>query len=220
MTTRQFRLLAALSGIIGPVTLVASFVMNPAPPPDASVADLAEFARRHYNTIVLGGWLQGMGSLLIVIFALALVHLAGATHWFSGWLTLLAGATILMVSLVEITFYLGAVQGAVGGDQPSGLASDNLRRAVQHVFLIAPALLLPLGAVLARSRLLPLLFAHVGFGLGAGLQVLGLAGLFHILQPVIDVLLFVQCFWFIVAAILLIARPTKVPDRAPADQPT
>ena len=209
MTTRQFRFLTALCGIVGPVTLVASFLINPAPPADASVAQLTEFAHRHYSTIVLGGWLQGMGSLLIVIFALALVHLAGATHWFSGWMTLLAGATILMVSLVEITFYLGAVQAAVSGDEASGLASDNLRKAVQHDFLIAPALLLPLGVVLARSRLLPPAFAWLGLALGALLQILGLAGLFHVLQPVIDVLLIVQALWFVAAAIALIARPVS-----------
>jgi hypothetical protein len=193
--------------MLGPVTLVGSFFINPAPPADASVAELAEFAHRHHNTIVLGGWLQGMGSLLIVIFALALVHLAGATKWFSGWLTLLAGATILMVSLVEVTFYLGAVQGAASGDQASGLASDNLRKAVQHVFLIAPALLLPLGVVLVGSRVLPLVFAYSGLALGGVLQILGLAGLFNVLQPVIDVVLIVQALWFVAAAIALILRP-------------
>jgi hypothetical protein len=208
MTTGQFRLLAALSGIIGPLTLVGSFFINPSPPGDATVAELTDFARRHHNTIVLGGWLQGMGSLLIVIFALALVHLAGATNWFSGWLTFLAGATILMVSLVEITFYLGAVQGAGSGDQASGLASDNLRKAVQHVFLIAPALLLPLGVVLIRSRLLPLALAWSGLALGALLQILGLIGLFRVLQSLIDALLIVQALWFVAAAIALLAVRT------------
>jgi hypothetical protein len=207
MTTPQFRILAALCGIIGPVTLVGSFLLNPAPPADASVVQLSEFAHRHHNSIVLGGWLQGMGSLLIVIFALALVHLAGATQWFSGWMTLLAGAVILMVSLVEITFYLGAVQGAANGDEASGLASDNLRKAVQHVFLIAPALLLPLGVVLLSSRLLPLVLAYLGLALGAVLQILGLVGLFEVLQPVIDILLIVQASWFVAASIVLLARP-------------
>jgi hypothetical protein len=220
MTTQQFRLLAALCGIIGPVTLVGSFLINPAPPADASVAQLREFAHRHHSTIVLGAWLQGMGSLLIVIFALALVHLAGATNWLSGWMTLLAGATILMVSLVEITFYLGAVQGAASGDEASGLASDNLRKAVQHVFLIAPALLLPLGVVLLLSRLLPLGFAYSGLALGAVLQLLGLVGLFNGLQTVIDFVLIVQALWFVAAAIALIARPVTARDKVPANQLT
>jgi hypothetical protein len=212
MSSRQFRLLTAVCGIIGPITLVGSFFINPAPPADASVAQLSDFAHTHHNTIVLGGWLQGMGSLLLVIFALALVHLAGATHWFSGWMTMLAGATILAVSLMEITFYLGAVQGAASSDVASGLASDNLRKAVQHVFLIAPALLLPLGVVLLGSRVLPRPLAYLALALGAILQILGLVGLFNVLQPVIDVLLIIQALWFLAAAIALIARRAKGPD--------
>jgi hypothetical protein len=43
--------------------------------------------------------------------------------------------------------------------------------------------------------------------LGATLQVLGLVGLFNVLQPVIDFVLIVQALWFVAAAIALIARP-------------
>jgi len=141
-----------------------------------------------------------------VIFALSLVHLAGATHSLAGWITLLAGATILMVSLVEVTFYLAGVQAAVAGDVASGVASNNLIKAVQHVFLIAPALLLPLGVVLLSTRVLPRLFAYLALTLGATLQILGFVGLFNILQPVIDILLIVQALWFAAAAIVLIMR--------------
>jgi hypothetical protein len=218
MSARTFSVFAAVAGILGPVTLVASFFINPAPPVDASAAELIQFAHRHHHTIVLGGWLQGMGSLLIVIFSLALVHRAGAINWFSGWMTLLASSVILMVSLVEITFYLGGVQGAESGDLASGLASDNLRKAVQHVFLIAPALLLPLGLVVLYSRLLPRLFAYLALALGAALQTLGLVGLFKALQPVIDFVLIVQALWFIAAAIALVTRPGK--ELEPASQPS
>src|SRR5262249_46771200 len=129
MSRRWNVILAALCGVLGPVTLVASFVVNPAPPADATVAELADFANRHHATIVAGGWLQGIGSLLIVLFALSLVHLGGAMHSLAGWITLLAGATILMVSLLEVTFYLAAVQAAAAGDLQSGIASNNLIKA-------------------------------------------------------------------------------------------
>ena len=108
---------------------------------------------------------------------------------------------------------MGAVQGAVSGDQASGLASDNLRKAVQHVFLIAPALLLPLGVVLIYSRLLPRLFGYSGLAVGGALQVLGLARLFRVLQHVIDILLIVQAAWFIAAAaFLLVEKAEAVSD--------
>lgn len=203
--TRPVRRLTALCGVVGPVILVVSFVINPAPPAEFTVTQLRAFAIRHHNGIVLGGWLQGIGSLLIVLFAIGLVHLAGATQRLAGWITLLAGAIILMVSLVEVTFYLGAVQATAAGDTASALASNNLIKAVQHVFLIAPALLLPLGFVLRGSDVLPRAFAYVALVLGVVLQTLGLFGLFDVLQPVIDVLLIVQSCWFVTAAVVLLS---------------
>ena len=209
MATRQSDFLAALCGILGPVILVTSFVINPAPPADSTTTQLRDFAIRHHDTIILGGWLQGMGSLLIVLFSLALVQLAKATHRLAGWITLLSGATILMVSLVEITFYLGAVQATEIGDTASALACHNLIKAVQHAFLIAPALLLPLGFVLLGSDVLPSGFAYLALALGSTLQVLGLLGLFKLLQPVIDILLIVQSLWFVAAAVSMLIRGGK-----------
>jgi hypothetical protein len=201
----RLRIVAGLCGIFGAVVLVSSFVMNPAPPAEFSVSQLRDFAVQHHNGIVFGAWLQGMGSLLLVLFAIAVVHLAGATHTFAGWVTLLAGATILMVSLVEISFYLGAVQAAEAGDLTSGMVSNALIKAVQHVFLIAPALLLPLGAVLLGAQILPRVFAYLALAIGATLQIFGLAGLFGSLQPIIDDVLIVQALWFVAAGVALIA---------------
>jgi hypothetical protein len=199
-----FRIAAGLCGIFGAIALVSSFIMNPAPPAEFTVPQLRDFAVQHHNAIVFGAWLQGMGSLLLVLFAIALVHLAGATHQFAGWVTLLAGATILMVSLVEITFYLGAVQAAEAGDLTSGTVSNALIKAVQHVFLIAPALLLPLGAVLLGAQILPRVFAYVALAIGATLQIFGLVGLFGVLQPIIDDVLIVQAIWFVAAGVALL----------------
>src|SRR5215510_3342286 len=206
MSTQQSHILIALCGIFGPVILVASFIINPAPPADYTADQLREFAIQHHNGIVFGGWLQGMGSLLIVLFAIGLVHMAKAMQSLAGWITLLAGATILMVSLVEVAFYLGAVQATEAGDAASALASNNLIKAVQHVFLIAPALLLPLGFVLLGSNILPSWFAYLALTIGAILQLFGLLGLFNVLQPVIDNLLIAQSVWFVAAAITLLIR--------------
>jgi len=197
----------AVCGVVGTLCLIGSFRINPSPPADLSTAQLVDWAVQHHTTIVLGGWLQGIGSLLTVLFALALVHLAGATHRFTGWATLLAGGAILLVSLVEVTFYLAAAQAAVAGDVATGVIANALINAVQHVFLIAPALLMPVGVVLLGSRVLPRGFAYSALVFGAVLQVLGLVGLFGVLQPVIDVLLIVQGVWFLAAACTLLVRP-------------
>jgi hypothetical protein len=70
---------------------------------------LVKFGQQHSATILWGAWFQAVGPVLIVLFAFALVHLAGATQRLAGWMTFF-GATILMtVSLIEITFYISAL---------------------------------------------------------------------------------------------------------------
>jgi len=198
--------LAALVGILGTVVLMGSFFINPAPPSGLTVAQLAAFAEQHHLTIVLGAWLQGIGSLMTVIFAIALVFAAGATNRIAGWLTFLAGGTILMVSLVETAFYLAATNAVETGDVASGLVAASLIQAIQHVFLIAPAVLLPLGSVLLSSNVLPRPFAYAALVIGGVLQALGLLGLFAALQPIVDVMLIVQGLWFLAAAGAFLVR--------------
>ncbi len=47
MFSRNTYILAALSGIVGPVVLVASFIINPAPPASDTNAQLRDFALQH-----------------------------------------------------------------------------------------------------------------------------------------------------------------------------
>src|SRR5215469_15561944 len=120
--------------------------------------------------------------VLIVLFALALVHLAGATLRLAGWMTFF-GATVLMaVSLIEITFYISAVNF-----DPVMMPSISLRLiyAVQHLYFIvaAPTLFLPLGIVLVSSRILPPLFGYLALVLAACFAALGVVFLLHITLP-------------------------------------
>ena len=211
------RALAGLCGILGPVLLIASFAVNPSPPPSLSPADLAAWAEPRAGLMIVGAGMQGIGSLLIVIFALALVQMSGAAQGFMGWLTQLAGGTILVVSLIEVTFYLTAAQAIASGDTTLGLISGGLIRAAEHVFLIAPTLLIPLGVVLLRTQVLARPFAYSGLIIGAGLQVLVLARLFGALQPVVDSVLIVQSAWFVAAGVALSLSAMRL--RAP-DAPT
>lgn len=196
------RSLIAICGVAGPLILVASFRMNPAPPPGLATTALAAWATAHIGALLVGGWMQGIGSALIVIFALGLVEL-GDGAGFAGRLTGLAGATILAVSLLEITFYLAVAQAIAAGGTELGLIAGGLIKATQHVFLIAPALLLPLGAAILTTRVLPRAFGWSALAIGTLLQALGLAGVLTPLQGVIDVVLIVQALWFIAAGVAL-----------------
>jgi hypothetical protein len=208
----RLRLAAAVCGVLGPAILVSSFAMNPSPPPGLSAAALAAWAAPREGFLLAGGWTQGIGSLLIVVFALLLVELGHAGAGLLGRLTLLAGAAIMSVSLVEITFYLAAGHAVAAGDVTLGLIAGGLIKAVQHVFLIAPALLLPLGVVILQTRVLSRLFGWSALIIGGVLQALGLIGLFAAAQPVVDAVLIVQSAWFVAAAIAVGVAGLREPN--------
>jgi len=202
--------LAGLCGIAGPVILVGSFAMNASPPPGLSPTALAAWAEPRTGFLLLDGWMHGIGSLLIVVFALALVQLSGAAYSLTARLTQFACGTILMISLIELTFYLTAAQAIASGQTASDLISDGADRAVQHVFLTAPALLLPLSVVLLRTRTLARSFAWSGLAIGTGLQVLALTGAFSVTQPVVGAMVIVQSAWFAAAGAALTLSATRL----------
>jgi hypothetical protein len=119
-----------------------------------------------------------------------------------------------MVSLVEIVFYISALYS---NPATMALISGDLIHAVQHLYFIvaAPALFLPLGAVILGSRVLPRVFGYLALVLGAAFAILGVVTLFTLTLPA-AVLAFagIQTLWWLAAAITLIVRAVKAPDTA------
>jgi hypothetical protein len=217
MSTRLPRILTALCGILGVAALVAHFsIPAQVPPANATVAQVTEFAKQDHATILVSAWLEGIGSLLFVLFVLAIVHLAAATTRFAGWITMLAAAVILAVSLLDVTFYIAVVQAAASGHPATAAISFDLISdlvggdAVGHVFVIAPPLSLPLGAVILGSRILPRVFGYLAVAFGVAIVILGCAGLFSATaDTVITFVLSAQELWIVAAAITLIVRVGK-----------
>ena len=212
ISRRSFCILSGLSGLAGVVLLIVSFAINNGPPPDPSSAELVKFGQQHFATILWGAWFQAVGPVLIVLFAFALVHLAGATQRLAGWMTFF-GATILMtVSLIEITFYISALS-----PDPAMMPSISLRLiyAVQHLYFIAaaPALFLPLGIVLLRSRVLPRVFGYLALILATAFVALGVIFLLNLTLPgPVTAFAGVQALWWLAAAVTLIVRSEKIPN--------
>ena len=124
----------------------------------------------------------------------------------------LFGATVLMtVSLVEIVFYLSAVNGTTA---TIGLISLDLIAAVQHLYsmIAAPALFFPLAIVILNSRVLPHVFGYMALVIGAAFAILGVAALFSPLQNMVNVVSIAQGFWWLGAATTLLVHPQKASD--------
>ncbi|HEV3250068.1 MAG TPA: hypothetical protein VGZ71_03905 [Puia sp.] len=218
MSQRLSRHLTALCGILGTITLLiyfsAPYWLMPLPPPKTNIEQLVNFGRQYHNIILFDTWLQQVGSLLSVIFVLALVHLAGASDKFMGKLTLLVSGLILALSLAEGTFVLATIQ-AIENKQPEAmLTCFGLTNVFIHIFLIAPSLILVLGGALSGTRLLPKIFVFMAFLLGALFQILGFLGLFYQTAVVWFIyILIAQNLWTHAASIALIRRATKQPAK-------
>ena len=216
-------LLASAAGLAGAAALGSSFGLLPSPPPlTAPTAALTRYAAGHHHAMLAAAWLAGTGTLLQVIFVLALVHLAGARAALAGRIATVACAAVLGVSLVYDVMLISIAQSAaLGGRQATtALVAYGLFAAVEHVFLVAPPLLLPLGLILLRAPVLPRVFAWLAVILGAAVPVLGLAGLFTVTAnnngpagTAINALVAAQGLWIIAAAITLPLR--RPPAAAP-----
>ena len=204
-TARLTAILSALAAIAGVLMIGISFWINPGPPPGASAQALADFARQYYAQVLWGAWLQAVGPVLIVFFALAIVHLGGAAQRLSGWMTMLGAVILMIVSLVEIVFYITAL---FASPDVSPMVSLNLIHAVQHLYFIVagPALFIPLGIVVATTRVLPRALGLIAIAAGLFFLVLGITSLLQLELPAwVTAMGAVQALWWLAAAIFMLA---------------
>jgi hypothetical protein len=215
MSERATRVLAAICGITGVLMLTAHFLIPGNVPPDsASLSRIATFAREHRDVILISAWLQVTGAILYVVFILAIVHLAGAGQRFAGRIVAMAAAILVGLTLLDSAMIISAVQSAAHGQNETLRVSFNLiggpdNDAIGRTFLIAPAILLPLGFVILQTRLLPRSYGWIAIAFGAASQTLGLLGLFSKIAfaDINPAVLALENLWLIgVAVTLLISR--------------
>jgi hypothetical protein len=215
MLTRRAAAWAAVSGLVGTCMIGISFAINTGPPAGASGAQLTAFGQQHHDAILWGSWLQAVGPVLIVVFALAIVVLAGATTRLAGWMTLFGAATLMTVSLVEITGYLGTLHTSPATTAETSLA---LIHSVQHLWFIvaAPALWLPLGLVICGSAVLPRVLGYLALVLAAGYALAGALTLTDLtVPPAVQISAgVVPALWWLFAAGTLLTRARQAPSTA------
>ena len=233
MTDRATRGLAAICGIAGVLMLTAHFLIPGNVPPDsAGLARIATFARDHHDAILISAWLQVSGAILYVVFILAIVHLAGAGQRFAGRIVALAAPILVGLTLLDSAMIISTVQSAAHGHNETLRVSFDLiggpgNDAIGRTFLIAPAILLPLGFVILQTRLLPRSYGWIAIAFGAVSQALGLIGLFSKLAfaDINPAVLALENLWLITVAITLLVNgssrePRSVPTRQLFEQTT
>lgn len=171
--------------------------------------------------ILISPWLQVTGAILYVVFILAVVHLAGAGHRFAGRIVALAAAILVGLTLLDSVMIISAVQSAAHGHNDTLRVSFDLiggptNDAIGRSFLIAPAILLPLGFVILQTRLLPRSYGWIAIAFGAASQALGLLGLFSKIAfaDINPAVLALENLWLIIVAVTLLVN-----QRTPQPRP-
>lgn len=213
MSAQLSRILLAMCGILGTVLLGLYFGVGfsvglAQMPLDSTAAQIVSIGREYRNLWFLGTWLQATGSLLSVVFFLALVQRANRVTSLAGLLTITGCAVLLAVVLVEGVFTIDLAQAAVSGHPTTSLASFDIMSVFTYVYPIVPApvIFLALGTILLRSYLLPRVFGYLAFSLGIAFAIVGFIGLFTTSLLTIAVLS-LQALWVLAAAITLLVRP-------------
>lgn len=217
MSSQLSRILIALCGILGTILLGLYFGVGFSVglaqlPLDTTAAQVVSIGKEYRNLWFLGTWLQATGSLLSVIFFLALVQRANRTTSLAGLLTIVGSAVLLAVVLVEGVFTIDLAQAAVSGHPTTSLASFDIMSVFTYVYPIVPApvIFLALGTILLGSPLLPRVFGYLAFGLGIAFAVVGLVGLFTTSLLTI-VVLSMQAIWVLAAAITFLVFSRSMP---------
>jgi len=125
------------------------------------------------------------------------------------------------LTLLDPAMIISTVQSATAGHNETLRVSFDLmvgpgNDAIGRSFLIAPAILLPLGFVILQTRLLPRSYGWIALAFGAASQGLGLLGLFSkvAFADVNPAVLALENLWLITVAVTLLAN-----RRSPQPQP-
>jgi hypothetical protein len=218
MSAQLSRVLIALCGILGTILLGLYFGVGFSVglaqlSPAATLTQVVSVATQYHTLWYLGTWLQATGSLLSVIFFLALVQRAGRTASLAGLLTIVGSAVLLAVVLIEGVFTIDLAQAAANGHLVTSLTSFDLMTVFTYIYPIVPApvIFLGLGTILLGSHLLPRVFGFLAFGLGMAFAVVGLIALFT--TPILSiVVLSLQALWVLAAALTLLVGSGKAFD--------
>jgi len=114
MSDRVTPKLVAVAGFVSALALVGHFVVAGPPASFTTQKLLVDYALRH-DAVVTGAWLDGIGSLLLILTVIGVAQLAGAAGSLAGRVLLLAGAAVVAHSLFIDSLLIAAAQIAAAG---------------------------------------------------------------------------------------------------------
>jgi hypothetical protein len=173
----------------------------------------------YHALLAAGGWLQGIGALLCVVFFLALVQWADGISTLAGRVVLLGCAVLLALVVAEMVFTFAWAVAAHASQPVTARAAYDLMARFIEVFPIVPAatLYLALATVLASGPyVVPAIFTRLAAALGIAFFLVGLAGVLTSAASALSAgLSGLQDVWTLAAAITVLRGAQPRPRHTP-----
>jgi hypothetical protein len=207
MSRRSLSRLTAFTGVASAIALVGHFAVAPPPTSFTSRALLEQFAS-HHDALLTGAWLDGIGSVLLIVTFLGVVELGGLAGTLAGRIVLLGGAGIVAHSMFTDSLLVASAQISAAGDGAMAASVVQVIHAADYAYpMVNVFWAAALGVVVLRSRVLPAVFGYVALAFGAVELVGGLASLYSdAVNAVINPFFMVMVLWNVGAAITLAVR--------------
>lgn len=206
---------AAAFSLGGVVLLVAhQMVLGSMPPPDASAATATQYLQTHGTAMLTSAWLDGFGSVLLVLAVFALARMAGPGFWHD--VAVRVAGVIIALSLVIDAVLIAAAGAASAGATTAAGTLWTFAFAIDAAFPIANTVwMVVLGVLLVRSRALPVLLGRLLVAVGALELVGGTAALYSDAARAVNNMVFVVFLaWLLVTGVVLAVRSRRALDPA------
>lgn len=206
---------AAACSIGGVVLLLAhQLVLGSMPPPDAPAATASRYLSGHGPAVLTSAWLDGFGSVLLVLAVFALVRMAGTGFWHD--VASRVASVVIALSLVIDAVLIAGVGAAESGATAAAGTMWTFAFAIDGVFPVANTVwMLTLGVLLVRSRALPLILSRLLVAVGALELVGGAAALYSDGAKAVNNLVFVAFLaWLLATGIVLAVRSRRAVNPA------
>ena len=210
MAPSRVRSVAAACGLAGPLALTVYFgapALMAWPFSGTSANQLRAYVLGHQTLFYAGAWFQVTGTLLSVVFFLAIVQLSGSTARLSGLLVIVASTALLSLVLVEAALLVAVPSAAAAGDTATMVTTFDLSNGTfVRVFPLAPASItyMALGAVIVGSGLLHRWLGVSAIGLGIAFELSGVLAVISGIGLIVTIVLSAgQELWVVAAAIAM-----------------
>jgi hypothetical protein len=206
---------AAASSLGGVALLVAhQMVLGSMPPADASAATATQYLQTHGTAMLTSAWLDGFGSVLLVLAVFALVRMTGSGFWHD--VAVRVAGVIIALSLVIDAVLIAAVGAAASGATAAAGTLWTFAFAIDAAFPIANTVwMVVLGVLLVRSRALPVLLGRLLVAVGALEFLGGTTALYSDAARAVNNWVFLALIvWMLATGVLLAVRSRRTPDPA------